>query len=85
MWYDSQYIDEENPDGFFVIGNPRFATGRRDPRTLLVLSDPEETLKQWTINTGDDDGERYPMVYSDELIRACIAARSARFEHGERP
>ncbi len=85
LWYADWLIDEENPTGFFVIGNPRFATGRRDPKTFLILSDPEETVKQWTINSGSDDGERYPLVYSDELIRACVAARSARFEHGEAP
>lgn len=87
LWYDPDLVDASNPNGFFVIGAPRFVLGRRGETSLWICADATDIpcSKRWLINTGFDDGERYPMWDHPALLRACSAARSARFEHGETP
>lgn len=87
LWYSPELVTAENPHGFFVIGNPRFVTGRRGADTLSICFNAgDDDGNEWvSINSGSDDGEREPLMDSPELRAACDAARSARFEHGETP
>ena len=79
MWHD------DNGE-FLIVGNPGFAYGRREP-SLWVIPDVGEGIwqKKWCVQIHEDyfSHEREPIPFSEELISATKAARSARFEYGE--
>jgi hypothetical protein len=58
-----------------------FATGRKDARELWIVNGNREAH---CLNSITDD-DRTPLYSSAEMLRAYSAARSARFEHGEKP
>lgn len=79
-WPGSYRISVYHPDGTCTGGERlRFALGRGEDREVWVIGDDI-----WLCLNPLTDGEELPQEGAARLMAAYGAARSARFEHGER-
>jgi len=81
-WLGEYAMSVYFPDDTCTGGEPcGFALGRRDDREVWVIARDESFHISLT---PADDSEKLPLPDAARLLAAYSAARSARFEHGER-
>lgn len=84
LWDDAY----EDHCGMIQISDAVFAAGRHSDGTLWVVTDPAaDPSYRWCVHMTPEytTHERDPLPFLQELREAAVAARSARFEHGEHP
>lgn len=80
-WPGSYFLWPTSSFGY-EIGESVWGTGRKESRELWAISNDGATCLYSPPDAKPDD--KYPLSQSSELTSAFTAARSARFEHGEK-